>query len=84
LIPPELFHIPTVKDALGFVQWDVDDCPATMQLDEPAVDGPQEAGATEIVEGPLACTTRQIGDVCDLVPDGVGYLGIVPKNSEAP
>jgi hypothetical protein len=33
--------ISTVKDALGSMQWDVDDCPVSMQLDEPAaVDGP--------------------------------------------
>src|SRR5580704_726065 len=33
--------ISTVKYALGSMQWDVDDCPVSTQLDEPAaVDGP--------------------------------------------
>jgi hypothetical protein len=31
----------TVKDALGSVQWDVDDCPVTVQFKQSAaVDGP--------------------------------------------
>jgi len=37
----------------------VDHCPVAMQLKKPAaVDGPYEAGATEIVEGPLGRTTE--------------------------
>src|SRR6476660_9768146 len=43
--------ISTVKDALGSMHWNVDHCPVAMQLKKPAaVDGPYEAGATEIVE----------------------------------
>jgi hypothetical protein len=42
------------------MQWDVDHCPVSVQLDEPAaVDGPQEAGAAGIVEGPFGRTTEQ-------------------------
>jgi hypothetical protein len=51
--------ISTVKDALGSMHWNVDHCPVAMQLKKPAaVDGPYEAGATEIVEGPLGRTTE--------------------------
>ena len=52
--------ISTVKDALGSMHWNVDHCPVAMQLKKPAaVDGPYEAGATEIVEGPLGRTTEE-------------------------
>src|SRR6478752_8411106 len=51
--------ISTVKDALGSMHWNVDHCPVAMQLKKPAaVDVPYEAGATEIVEGPLGRTTE--------------------------
>ena len=51
--------ISTVKDALGSMHWNVDHCPVAMQLKKPAaVDGPYEAGATEIVERPLRRTTE--------------------------
>src|ERR1700730_5672978 len=52
--------ISTVKDALGSMHWDVDDCPVSMHLDEPAaVDGPYQTGAAGIVERPLGRTTEQ-------------------------
>jgi hypothetical protein len=52
--------ISTGKGALGSMQWNVDHCPVAMQLKKPAaVDGPYEAGATEIVEGPLGRTVRR-------------------------
>jgi hypothetical protein len=36
----------------GSMHWNVDHCPIAMQLKKPAaVDGPYEAGATQIVEG---------------------------------
>jgi hypothetical protein len=51
--------ISTVKDALGSMHWNVDHCPVAMQLKKSAaIDGPYEAGATEIVEGPLGRTTE--------------------------
>src|SRR5258708_31994950 len=51
--------VSTVKDALGSMHGTVDHCPIAMQLKKPAaVDGPYEAGATEIVEGPLGRTTE--------------------------
>ena len=51
--------ISTVKDALGSMHWNVDHCPVAMQLKNPAaVDGPYEAGATEVVERPLGRATE--------------------------
>ena len=63
----------TVKDALGFVQWDVDDARQRCNPISLPFLAHKRPGATDIVEGPLACITRQIGDVFDLVPDSVGY-----------
>src|ERR1700746_2455940 len=52
--------IATVEDTLGSVHWDVDNCPVAMELNEPAaLEGPQEARAAGIVEGPPGRTTEQ-------------------------
>src|ERR1700730_9717166 len=52
-------HIPAVKDALRSVHRQVYHCPVSVQFDESAAgDGPQQTGATEIVEGPLGRTTE--------------------------
>ena len=54
-----MLGISTVKGALKSMHWNVDHCPVAMQLKKPAaVDGPYEAGATEIVEGPFGHATE--------------------------
>ena len=55
-----LVDIATVKNTLGPVHGDVDNCPVAVELNEPAaVECPQEARAAGIVEGPLGRTTEQ-------------------------
>src|SRR6202048_3144311 len=53
-------HIPAGKNALPCLEGDIYHCPITVQLEKPAaVDGPQKASATGIVEGPLGRATEQ-------------------------
>ena len=57
--------VPTGKDALGSLHWDVDPRPITMQLEKPAAfDGPQQTGTTGIVERPLGGTTVRRRSLC--------------------
>jgi hypothetical protein len=66
--------ISTVKGALGSMHWNLDHCPVAMQLKNPAaVDGPYEAGATEVVEPGQFLLAEQFLEVCSALRDGADH-----------
>jgi len=53
-------NVPTVKDALRFVHWKLDDRPISTQLYKfAAIDGPEETSAPEMHQRIIAMATEQ-------------------------